>query len=603
VACSAEIDRPLDRHATTEPSTIPPTSVTGDSLVFRDVTVVDASGVRAHRWVVVQGDRISAVLDAPPDGGTAVDGVDGLWLTPGLIDPHVHLTLSGTTTWVGDTLADALRAHLRHGVTTVVDAGGPEETFGLRDRIAAGDLVGPSLRALGPMLTTPLSHPCETFPDPDRCAFAETAVEGVAHADWLASAGADGLKAAITDTSATPWPTPRLSEDVLAAAVDALPSGMLRFAHVDTARDALAAAAAGIEVLAHPCFVDEATPDVLALDLWVHSTLGAFSGLPRIADGLPLDPTSDTVPAVVLNSWAASADAPSLDDPETRAAWEAWNNNARAHVAALVATGSPFLVPASDAGYAGVWHGVGLHAELASLADLGMPPLEGLTAATSRAAESAGLADRGRVEAGMRADLLVLDRDPLADLDALRTPARVVVGGVVWTDEELATVDLLVRADSAPVDAFCLDDRDCASAVCDRTLHRCTDDCARPFDPGETCGPTSSCAPIDGLVTTEDGACIDVWHPCTLYGDDCAPEAYGESCVPIDLDTAACVPTGPQGQGDSCLAAACASGLYCSPIDGRCWTLCDPATPSCPVPSTCQGQTWEGEPWFGLCLP
>lgn len=564
---------------------------------------MDADGVRPNQWVVVDGASIAAVLDQPPNGGTSRDDLAGLWVTPGLIDSHVHLTLSGTTVWVGDTLADALRATLRHGVTTVVDVGGPAQTFALRDRIASGDLLGPSMKALGPMLTTPLSHPCESLPDPDRCVFAETAADGAAHAAWLAASGADGLKAALTDTSTTPWPTPRLPEEALAAAVDALPADLLRVAHVDTAGDALSAVAAGIDVLAHPCFVDGPTSEVLALDAWVHSTLGAFAGLPRLAAGAPLDPPSDTVPDVVLASWEAAAAAPSLHDPEAGAAWANWQEHAADHLAALIAEGSDRVVPASDAGYAGVWHGVGLHAELAGLVALGMAPRDALAGATAVAAEAAGFGDRGRVAAGQRADLLVLDGDPLAALDLLRTPRVVVIGGTAYDDAELATVDLLAVPHAGDDDDFCFDARDCASGVCDLTVHRCAEGCDRPFDPGADCGTEHLCLPVDGLATTDIGACIPPWHACTLYSTDCLPVAYGESCVPGDVDTAVCVPTGAAGQGDFCIAEACAAGLYCAPLDGRCWTLCDPAAPDCPPASTCETQAWSGEPWFGLCLP
>ncbi len=568
-----------------------------------DVTVIDADGVRSNRWVVVLDGHIEAELSAAPVGGTSRDDLAGLWLTPGLIDSHVHLTLSGTTAWVGDTLADALRAQLRHGVTSVVDVGGPAETFGLRDRIDAGDVLGPSMKALGPMLTTPLSHPCEVFPDTDRCAFAESGDDGAVYADWLVANGADGLKAALTDTTTTPWPTPRLPEEALVAAISGLPDHFLRVAHVDTAGDALSAAAAGIDVLAHPCFVDGHTADVLDLDVWVQSTLGAFSGLPRLADGGPLDPPSDTVPVVVLNSWAAAADAAVLDDPVAGATWESWQDNAADHLAAMIARGSDLVVPASDAGYAGVWHGVGLHTELVGLVELGMDPFDSLVAATAVAAESAGFDDRGRVAKGQRADLLVLDADPLVDLDALRVPRLVVVAGVAYADADLASIDLLLRPAAEPTGAFCFDDRDCAEGVCDLTVHRCAEACDRPYDPGADCGPDGLCLPVDGLVTTETGVCGAPWHSCTVLADDCEPEAYAESCVPVDLDTNACVPTSEQGQGDFCLFDACAAGLTCSPIDGRCWTLCDPAIPDCPPASVCKPQEWEGEFWFGLCLP
>lgn len=596
---------PVDTNESAGTSTdsgFTPDRLDDNALVLPSVTVIDADGVRGPVWVVIADGIIQEVSDTAPVGGIVLP-TENLWVTPGLIDVHVHLTLSGTTVWVGDTLPDALRATLQNGVTSVVDAGGPIGLFELRDRVEAGEILGPTLKALGPMLTVPLSHPCETLADPDRCEFAEDEGAAAEFVDRLNVLGSDGLKAALTDTHATPWPTPRLSVDVLAAAVDRLDAGMLRYAHVDTVLDALDAVDAGIEVLAHPSFVDQATPEVLALPVWVHSTRGAFSGFTDIADGSLLDAQLDTVPAVVESSWRASSETPSLDDPELLAVYDGWIDNVDHHVSSLIASASPWLVPASDAGYVGVWHGHGLHRELAALAQLGATNLDLLTGVTSRAAEAADFPDRGRVAPGQRADLLVLAVDPLDDLDALRTPEYVVVGGVPWTAEALATVDLLVKPAIAAVGAFCLDDRDCESAVCDTVLHECTDACGRTYDPTDGCGPDATCLPKDGLVTTVEGVCREPWHTCELYGDDCEPAAYEQSCVPVDIDTNQCVDTGPMGQGDSCFVSACAAGLYCSPVDARCYTLCDPEAPSCPFASTCEGQIWESAVWFGLCLP
>jgi imidazolonepropionase-like amidohydrolase len=91
----------------------------------------------------------------------------------------------------------------------------------------------------------------------------------------------------------------------------------------------------------------------------------------------------------------------------------------------LVAAGAT-VVAGTDANdvpgrAAAVLHGASLHLELELLTRCGMSPTDVLAAATSRAADAFALHDRGRIAAGRRADLLLVDGDPTADVTATRT--------------------------------------------------------------------------------------------------------------------------------------------------------------------------------------
>jgi hypothetical protein len=70
-------------------------------------------------------------------------------------------------------------------------------------------------------------------------------------------------------------------------------------------------------------------------------------------------------------------------------------------------------------------HGIALHHELALLVQAGLPPAAALAAATSAPARLFGLTDRGRIAAGLRADLLLVDGDPCADITATRNIAAI----------------------------------------------------------------------------------------------------------------------------------------------------------------------------------
>jgi imidazolonepropionase-like amidohydrolase len=108
--------------------------------------------------------------------------------------------------------------------------------------------------------------------------------------------------------------------------------------------------------------------------------------------------------------------------------------NANASVAALHEAGVPILA-GTDANASalipgGVPHGESLHRELELLAGAGLSTVELLRAATELPATAFGLADRGVIEPGRRADLVLLDGNPIADIRAARSIRRIWIGGI-----------------------------------------------------------------------------------------------------------------------------------------------------------------------------
>jgi imidazolonepropionase-like amidohydrolase len=105
----------------------------------------------------------------------------------------------------------------------------------------------------------------------------------------------------------------------------------------------------------------------------------------------------------------------------------------RASVAALHQAGVPILAGTDANDSPGtpsrVPHGDSLHHELELLVDAGLSPRDALRAATSRPARSFGLPDRGAIEPGLRADLVLIEGDPLRDIRATRSIRRIWCGG------------------------------------------------------------------------------------------------------------------------------------------------------------------------------
>jgi peroxiredoxin len=100
----------------------------------------------------------------------------------------------------------------------------------------------------------------------------------------------------------------------------------------------------------------------------------------------------------------------------------------KATVARLRAAGVPILA-GTDAPNPGTAHGASVHREVEMLVEAGLDEEEALAAATSRPAKAFGLADRGRIAPGMRADLVLVQGDPTADIAATRAIVRVFKAG------------------------------------------------------------------------------------------------------------------------------------------------------------------------------
>ncbi|HYW32666.1 MAG TPA: amidohydrolase family protein [Gemmatimonas sp.] len=131
-----------------------PEGSTPTAIAFTHVEVVDVEGGRllANQTVVVQAGRIVAVgpeADVPvPTGTDVVDGTDR-FLVPGFADMHVHLYT------VGD-----LFTYAANGVTTVRNMAGDTSHLAMRAAVAAGRVIGPRIVTAGPVVeAAPLSHP------------------------------------------------------------------------------------------------------------------------------------------------------------------------------------------------------------------------------------------------------------------------------------------------------------------------------------------------------------------------------------------------------------------------------------------------------------
>jgi imidazolonepropionase-like amidohydrolase len=454
----------------------PPFEARAETLAVVGGTLVDGTGGPAvpDAVVVAEDGRIACAgprSSCPvPDGARIVDAA-GRWVTPGLVDAHVHFSQTGWADGRPDAFdlrerypyeetVAALQEHperffrswLCSGVTAVFDVGGYPWTFDMAQE-TAGNPEAPRVVAAGPLLSTLdfwLNLPAER-----QFIHLGTPEGARAGVRYLAARGAGAVKVWFIVTGERPME--EMAAAVRAAGEAAREAGLPLIVHATGLAEAKEALRAGADVLVHG--VDDRPVDAEFLEL-------------AKAAGTVYTPTL----TVVSGYWrmfrsAATGEPPAIDDPngcvdpETRAKvlstaeygdaarergltaeWadqriEAHREERKitdANLLAVHRAGVPVAM-GTDAGNPLTLHGPSVHAELEAMEAAGMTPAEVLVAATRNGARAMGLPDeRGTVEAGKVADLLVLAEDPTASASAFRSLLWVIRAGEAHRAEDLA---------------------------------------------------------------------------------------------------------------------------------------------------------------------
>lgn len=354
----------------------------------------------------------------------------GRTLLPGLVDMHAHVTLD-----------DGL-LNLAAGVTAVRDVGNSNAQLAeLRGRIRRSEVLGPDIAANGFIEgKSPFSSQADFVPD--------SLAEALAAIDWYAARGYRQLK--LYNSIRPEWVGPMVAH--------ARSLGLRTGGHVPAFMTARQAVEAGYDELHHINQVtlnflvgknddtrtllrftlvgdkaadlqlnDRRTRDFLALlkkkGTVVDPTMVAFEGQYTQRQGQP-NPSyamvADHLPAVMQRSLLSAESE--LDDAKARR-WGASYQVMMALLGRMHAAGIP-LVAGTDA-----TAGFALQRELELYVQAGIPAAQALKIATWNGAKySDRLHEIGSIERGKRADLLLVDGDPVADIRALRRVALVIQG-------------------------------------------------------------------------------------------------------------------------------------------------------------------------------
>jgi imidazolonepropionase-like amidohydrolase len=382
-------------------------------IVFEHANIIDGVSSEPLRDVVVivRDGRIESVGAKEKDIPALAEHFDlsNRWLLPGLIDAHVHpFSLEGAQNM------------LKAGVTTgrsmltvhYIDVG-------LRELHRRGDVDIPDILAAGyPIVPVPSQFQPDItgmFLDmpqlDDLRTNTDIRVDGVRR---LVRANLDHhvdvIKVFATDRAGIPTSDPRkrlLSDDELVAAVDeARKAGIPVAAHAHGDEGAAAAVRAGVKTIEHGTFLSDSTLKLMReRNVCFTPTLAAWA--------MDINPTSESSGEVAM---AIRSRAMLPRARETA-------KHAREMGVQIIA--------GADSGYTSD-DPHRISDEMSELVGIGMSPMEAIQAATSKSAECLGIGNRtGAIRPGLEADLIVLDHNPLEDINSVRDVLLVVNDGKV----------------------------------------------------------------------------------------------------------------------------------------------------------------------------
>jgi imidazolonepropionase-like amidohydrolase len=410
--------------------------------------------------VLIKGKQIVAVgtrttVKIPP--GTKVINAAGYTVMPGLFNTHVHLDFLGHADYVEwhkahtpyDPKSDAIsivaaKQLLMGGVTTAVDLGGlPETVVKIRDGINRGQIVGPRMLVscgwiwtAAPEVEAANHRGMFSHDHPNYLFNVHTPEEARKAVLKTIEMGADIIKVSAGEAGAAEKGL--RPEAVKVIAEEAHRKHLLVTGHSHGDDDTLARIANGQDGIEHTSFnVDN--PEMIRGFL-AHKTVVDPTPITQIAgrDAVDWPAWRDDPRARLLTPTALWSEVrASIDDPAHvpyfRGAFQPGSYERQAHVVKTLHDAKVRMVLGTDSGTPANFHVDSTWRQMALYVRDGIPPMDVIAMATRVPAEWLGLGEKtGTIEAGRLADIIVVDGNPLTNMEALKDLVVVMKEGVQY---------------------------------------------------------------------------------------------------------------------------------------------------------------------------
>jgi len=404
-------------------------------VAITGATLFDATGRAPYRaTVIIRDGRIAEIgPDLAIPAGARIVKADGMALLPGFFDVHTHWSPSGEP----GTIPQIASRYLASGVTTVNDFHQQPESFAPR-RAWLAELATPHVNFVARM-STPGGHGAD-WGDTNTTKWVATADSARREVRALQPYRPDFIKVFADGWRYGTSPdNTSMNLATLSALVDeAHKNGERVLTHTVTVDRGEDAARAHVDVIAHSLQDREIDAEAVGLI----KAAGTFYA-PTLAIYEPVKP--------------GAASAPDMSDPVVQQRFRKFGY-AKYNLKALYDAGVPIAL-GTDSGIEGAPHGVSTLHEMELLVDAGLSPEAALRAGTINSARALGLdADRGTIEKGKRADLVLIAGTPWTDIRDIRKVDRVLIDGRVVHGPGVALPAANGRTALAPVAAESLID-------------------------------------------------------------------------------------------------------------------------------------------------
>lgn len=399
------------------------TDDSADVVAFTGATVWDGTGAPASAATIIARDGRIAEVGAPddvdvPDGARVVE-LDGLFVTPGLINAHGHVggTIQPSAQMSAAEIVDIeLERYARFGVTTVNSLGGGSEASVPRRHALGASSSEPRARLLmaGEVV-------------------AGNTAEALAATERNAAMGVDYIKIRVDDNLGT---TEKMSEETYTAVIErAHAAGLPLAAHLFYLDDAKGLLRAGADLVAHS--IRDVPVDEEVIGLFLEHDICMVPTLTREVSTYVFGERPSFLDDPMLKADVDSAQVRTVEDPD-RQAQIAASRAAAAYRTALgvamenlaaLAEGNVRIGFGTDTGPLGRFQGYFEHMELELMVEAGLTPEQAMLAATRDAAVCVGLDDVGTLEPGRWADLVAYEANPLESITNSKSLTRAFIGG------------------------------------------------------------------------------------------------------------------------------------------------------------------------------